>query len=300
MHLQKEGPYYKVMQFEQSDINIMEMFIEASANIIDVHSREWQHYANLSKEELRSRWETPTGKGIKQHLLNGRLSRTALEQQVGKFDGKFDLRGITIESADLSRLDLRDIDFFAANLAQSNMSASNLTGSFLSECDLRGANLEWAKLDGVLLDNVVFDSKTNLLGVNLNAVNFTYATLLYDLALTQQRIQQLNHHAPIFAGFLRISCDYGRSFSRYMAWVVAFIVSYAGLYWLFPSFLNAVPTTRSLIDCLYFSMVTFATVGYGDITPVSIAGRLIVMSEIAVGYIMGGLLVAILAKRVIG
>jgi voltage-gated potassium channel Kch len=51
---------------------------------------------------------------------------------------------------------------------------------------------------------------------------------------------------------------------------------------------------------LYFSVVTIATVGYGDILPITLLQKAVVISEILIGYLMGGLLVAILAKRVIG
>jgi voltage-gated potassium channel Kch len=44
---------------------------------------------------------------------------------------------------------------------------------------------------------------------------------------------------------------------------------------------------------LYFSVVTFTTVGYGDIVMTSTIGKLIVISEILLGYLMGGLLVGI-------
>ena len=127
-------------------------------------------------------------------------------------------------------------------------------------------------------------------------MNFTLATLLYDLALSQQRIQQLEEHYKWFARFLKYSSDYGRSFSRYFTWVAVFIVGYACIYF----FINEAPGSRTFFDYLYFSVVTFATVGYGDIVMTSTIGKLIVISEILLGYLMGGLLVAILAKRVIG
>ena len=39
---------------------------------------------------------------------------------------------------------------------------------------------------------------------------------------------------------------------------------------------------------------------YEVITPVSILAKIFVISEVVLGYLMGGLLVAILAKKVIG
>ena len=194
--------------------------------------------------------------------------------------------------AGLDAYDLTNIDFFGADFSGTSLISTKLSGSYLSECNLCGACVNWAELDGTLLDNVHFDKYTSFLGVDLHKVNFTLATLLYDLALTQQRIQQLEQHHKIFALFLRWSCDYGRSFSRYLAWVVAFVVFYAGAYW----FLIG----NTLLDGLYFSIVTFATVGYGDILPHTPLEKILVISEIIIGYLMGGLLIAILAKRVIG
>ena len=143
-----------------------------------------------------------------------------------------------------------------------------------------------------MLDNAIFNSKTSFLGVNLHNVNFTLATLLYDLALSQQRIQQLERHHKFFALFLRMSSNYGRSFSLYTFWVILFVIGYVSAY----RYIMGKP----FIDCLYFSIATFATVGYGDILPVAIFEKILVMSEIGIGYLMGGLLVGILAKRVIG
>lgn len=47
----------------------------------------------------------------------------------------------------------------------------------------------------------------------------------------------------------------------------------------------------SLLDSLYFSAITLATVGYGDFTPKTVAGKLLTIAYIFVGF---GLLVALL------
>ncbi|MBK7649438.1 MAG: two pore domain potassium channel family protein [Flammeovirgaceae bacterium] len=46
-------------------------------------------------------------------------------------------------------------------------------------------------------------------------------------------------------------------------------------------------------DSLYFSIVTFATVGYGDISPVTQLARMVVASEIFIS--LGTLVMLILA-----
>lgn len=270
----------------------MEFFIAPTKNIDDPSGLEWKHYANLSKDQVKSRWLTPMGKGLLNSLRLEDFSREAFNKHVGKIYGKFDLRGIPLQSAKLDGKDLANIDFFFADFSGSSLARSNLSGSYLSECNLKGAILDWSTLDDALLDNVQFDNKTSFLGVDLHKVNFTLATLLYDLALTQQRIQQLEQRNKIFSAFLRISCDYGRSFSQYLLWVLTFVLCYAVAYCLLMD--------TTFIDSLYFSIVTFATVGYGDILPHTPIEKILVISEIIIGYLMGGLLIAILAKRVIG
>ena len=276
----------------------MESFIAPNQNITISSGLAWQHYANLTKNEIRQRWQTPMGQGILKSLKAGHFSRQVLENNVGKFADKFDLRGIPLNGVNLSGLDLSNIEFFYADFSKSNFNKCNLSDSHLSECNISGARFDWATLDNVLLDNVKFNRDTSFQGVDLHKVNFTLATLLYDLVLSQQRIQQLEEHHKWFARFLRYSSDYGRSFSRYFAWVTGFVVCYACIYFFVDE--AKAQGTRSFIDCLYFPVVTFATVGYGDIVMVGITGKLVVISEILLGYLMGGLLVAILAKRVIG
>ena len=179
----------------------MELFITAKTNITDKNSLEWKHYANLSKTDIVERWNTAIGKGLLASLKAGRLSRSTLAQHIGQFNDKFDLRGIPLSGVDCSKLDLSDIDFFAADLSKVIFTGAKLSNSYLSESNICGALFDWAKLDGVLLDNVKFDNNTRFLGVDIHKIDFTLATFVYDLALSQQRIQQLEQHYKIFATF---------------------------------------------------------------------------------------------------
>ena len=56
--------------------------------------------------------------------------------------------------------------------------------------------------------------------------------------------------------------------------------------------------TYELLTCVYFSAITFTTVGYGDYHPVSELARLAASVEALSGYILLGLLVASLSNMV--
>jgi hypothetical protein len=270
------------------------LFIPAGTDVQGGTTPEWRHFANLPKSQLRMRWAAPEGKGILNVLKSRGFSREAAQEMVGSFNGKLDLRGIPLQKENLQRCDLHDVDLFYADLSGTDLSQANLSDSFLSEADLRGTRFDWAKLERVFLDGVAFDHRTSFLGVDLSVVNFALAALLQDLAIAQQRIAHLKKRHPLFAFFLWVTCDYGRSFTRYALWVLSFLIVFAAVYHQFPQLIGP----KSFLDSLYFSVVTFATVGYGDIVPLSTAGKIVAILEIMTGYMMGGLLVGILAKRV--
>jgi hypothetical protein len=49
----------------------------------------------------------------------------------------------------------------------------------------------------------------------------------------------------------------------------------------------------------YYSVVTFATLGYGDITPTDVSGQIFSVLEVLIGYLMLGGLLTIFAKKII-
>jgi voltage-gated potassium channel len=97
----------------------------------------------------------------------------------------------------------------------------------------------------------------------------------------------------VLASLLRWSCDYGQSLGLWGLWVLGAILF---LYAILPAMISG----HGLFDAVYFSVTTFATLGLGDIVPISNLGKLVVMVEVTTGYLMGGLLIAILVRRLIG
>lgn len=52
-----------------------------------------------------------------------------------------------------------------------------------------------------------------------------------------------------------------------------------------------------LFDFIYFSVITLSTVGYGDISPINWMPRLLSISEILIGYLFVGTLMALILNR---
>jgi len=53
----------------------------------------------------------------------------------------------------------------------------------------------------------------------------------------------------------------------------------------------------SLLTMIYYSVVAFTTLGFGDIAPVSPTGAIFVMIEVILGYIMLGGLISIFTNK---
>jgi uncharacterized protein YjbI with pentapeptide repeats len=54
----------------------------------------------------------------------------------------------------------------------------------------------------------------------------------------------------------------------------------------------------SIIDCFYYSIVTFTTLGYGEIHPVTSIGQIIVIFEVLIGYVVLGLFVFLISRKI--
>jgi len=271
------------------------LFIEPGDRV-DSHHRDVRRLATASRDDLRRRWASERGREVLRRLFEAGFKRDVLESVVGRLYENYDLRGISLPEHDLSNCDLHNVDFFAANLRETKFIGCNLTNTHFSEADIRGADFSFARMNDAFLDNAVYDLRTTFTGVDIRHVNFNLAALLQDQARTQQRIAHLKSRNPALAFVLYWTCNYGQSLGLWSLWVLGTILIFAGIYAAFPAMVSG----RGLFDAIYFSVTTFSTLGLGDITPVSDIGKLVVMLEVVLGYLMGGLFIAILVRRMIG
>lgn len=258
------------------------------------------YLTTIERQHLVDRWDTPTGQDILHQWSASGYDRAVLDRLVGKLYGQTDIRGIDLHGRSLSGLNLRDVDLFASNLSGADLKRADLTHAHLSESNIRGAKFDWANMEGVLLDNVDYDAATSFLGVDLNKVNFVLAALVQEHALTQNRIANLRKKNPILAFFLRVTSDYGRNFTWFLCWCLAIIIFFGYLSYVIPNAISTGTGAATFGDGLYFSFVTFTTLGFGAVTPGNMAGKIIFVAEVTIGYMMLSLLVAILSKRVFG
>jgi Ion channel len=65
-------------------------------------------------------------------------------------------------------------------------------------------------------------------------------------------------------------------------------------------FCNCVPKITSALDALYFSVITAATVGYGDITPADDSGKRLVILQILIAFLFVAVIITTLLGRATG
>lgn len=277
---------------EDNSSSVRNLIIGSGVDISRDHG-DYPWMARLSREEIVSRWESDYGKQIISRWRGNNYSRETLDTLVGRFNGKTDIRGIQITYEKLENIDLSDCDMFSANLSSSTFKFCNLSESYLSECKIQGTKFNYCRMKDVLIDNTLFDRKTSIIGVDLDKINFNLAWSLRSQSIAQQKIFDFEERYRLFAFFLRITCDYGRSFQRFFLWCLGVILLFA--------FLFSIPGTLEISgfwNGLYTSITLFSTIGH-EYATASVLGRTLVALESCFGYAMGSLLVALLARRMI-
>lgn len=86
---------------------------------------------------------------------------------------------------------------------------------------------------------------------------------------------------------------YGESLLRWAATCFAALIGFSFLYYGF----RLVGPVSNWFDYVYFSVVTFTSLGYGNIHPLGIAGKAAACMEIVSGLVMFGLLLTFVSNR---
>ncbi len=101
--------------------------------------------------------------------------------------------------------------------------------------------------------------------------------------------------------FLEITCNYGTSLIRWATTTVAFSVIMALAFFIADQFLDealrTIPDNAHWFDYFYYSMINLTTVGFGDITPVSLVPKILSIFEAFFGFLMLGIFIGLIQKK---
>jgi len=99
------------------------------------------------------------------------------------------------------------------------------------------------------------------------------------------RVLRLIRFLDLEIYFFRITTEDGVIFARILFTLFTIIFVFSGLIYQVEHWVNA-ENFRTFWDAVYFSIVTMTTVGFGDVTPISEAGRLLTLLMIMTGIVL--------------
>lgn len=237
-------------------------------------------------------------------LANAPLERMDL---AGVDLGKADLRSANLLGANLSKAVLNDADLSAATLTEADLTGASLCRTKIISTNFWYANLSDAKT--ISLKYTKRGMKNNFFGVR--GVESTWGDALFKrMAADQAYLDSVQWHwnKNLFKRILFCAwgwIDYGRGLYRILFMALIFIAIFGGIYAHCPDMvgLNCTPKAdkcalHGYFTPFYFSVVTYTTLGFGDISAQTTGGEIAVAVEVLLGYLTLGLLSSVLADKV--
>ena len=227
-----------------------------------------------------------------------------------------DLSEGNLRGADLRGANLRDADLQGADLQGARLDRTDLTGASLAGANVSGASFSYANFDNANLTAMIYGGYRKMTGLyfGVRGLENSYGNAMFVRdARDQDYIDTLDRtidrlpegslktfERRLFRAWALI--DYGRSLFKvtFYAFLLAFL--YACIYSLDMNLgwgmMDYSSSANSWFTPFYYSIVTYTTLGFGDVTANHWIGEILVISEVIVGYFTLGLLLAILANTI--
>lgn len=264
------------------------------------------------------------GTNLKNALLRGSILKGAY------------LRGTILENATLHKSCLQGADMTGANLQNAKLWSSNLQGADLKRSNLRDAEFnEKTVLHNVNLFQCRFDNSTlkyayeqldkkvihereqrHSEAKNIYAVlkNYFRQEGIYDISGEYYYREKLmeakcnwkdkKYFKWISNMFLNLVAGYGERPLRVLIWWVGIILGYAFIYYFYNGISirianNINSYNPKFLEALYFSVVTFTTLGFGDLAPKPGFFQLFASFEALLGAIFMAMFIFVFARKMI-
>jgi uncharacterized protein YjbI with pentapeptide repeats len=217
-----------------------------------------------------------------------------------------DLRGVIFERTNLTEADLANANLMGTRFSNANLTRCKLVHADLRHADFTGANLVETKYGTTKTMRGKYFGISGLESTAGNALFVRDARDQDYLDTMERTISDLPKGPGKFlkSGFFRAwgLIDYGRSLIAPLTYASGFVLVFAVVFGLDMvlgwGLVDFEGTSHSLITPLYFSVVTYTTLGFGDVTPIHWIGELLVIVEVILGYTTLGLILSILANKV--
>ena len=258
--------------------------------------------ADLSHANLKS------AGGYKACLKNAALTEANME---GADFSECDFTG-----ADLRGANLRGANLRGAKLGDARLDHANLSNSTLIEADITGSSLSFANVEDANLTTMQYGGHKKMRGLyyGVRGLDSSYGNALFvrdakdqdyldtmEIMIDRLPDGKLKHlEARLFRLWGLI--DYGRSLAKVTFYAFLIASLYALLYTLDMSLgwglMDYSNSAQSWFTPFYYSIVTYTTLGFGDVTANNWIGEIVIISEVIVGYFTLGLILSILANNI--
>jgi hypothetical protein len=245
----------------------------------------------------------------------------------------YDLRRADLSRANLQGASLFNLDLRGAQLLKTDLSRANLNHAKLGGADLLGVMLEGTKLEEVdwgevvlqeaRADAVLAEGKPEEAARLYKEAEEVYRNLrrTYDASgylqdagrffyreMVMRRKLMPRWSAPrIWSKLVDLVCGYGESPPRVLIFAALVIFGSAALYLILGvhtphGFLILEPhlgfgeNFGRYLTCVYYSLVTYCTIGYGDILPVGYS-RAVAVTEGFIGAFSMALFILVFSKK---
>jgi len=279
----------------------------------------WEHLPENLKGKYKAKIEKWVGEG--RSLEEANLYRVEIPEAY--IDGanlqKANLREAKLQNAKLHWARLQEADLIKANLENARLAGANFQEAKLNNTRFHNAFLCGIQLDGAKMltwEQVkrVGEEIYKKWGKGRDAYrrlkNYFHQEGIYDdetqayyrEKLMAQREAWKNHKVGrwLWLFLLNILAGFGEKLWRTVVGAFATILIFSGIYWLAGKLVtNGGEPITKFWHCLYFSVVTFATLGFGDISPAlhSTGTQVAAVIEVILGYVFLGTLITIIARK---
>ena len=293
--------------------------------------KDWIEGINKNKSNVKDLLE----KRIKTfHAIdNFNLSQANLENinlvYSGHHEG-YKLQNCDFYKTNFSHAHCFKVDFSGSSLMKANFEGANLHFANFQNCNLLGTNFERARLENVIWDkDILQERKAKVTQNKVEKIDlYQQAEEIYrNLRRTcesdgsfetagkffQKEMKMRRKQLPLFSSkrfiskLVEFSCGYGERPLRIVILSAMVILLFTSIFFItglnnageiiqisFSASTNE--NILNLLNALYFSVVTFTTLGYGDILPIGISKLFAGIEALLGGFILA-LFVVVFVKK---